>query len=212
MVLGCVFPEVPCWLSKRRESFTALGERTLTPLVRDGPTSSAPTHPMAEGCGGRQHWLLPGSCASRGIFISLGFVPPSLTVEYGVVSVCFLFSSRVGKGRTVVWSSCSQPKVRALSCWHQGICGNSAYCTQRGRRTSQETKQELWRVHSLFVCVWFITSVKSFVHCRCLICPCSCHNSFVENNTCIDLITASPAEKQCSVIVQVSSVRVSPLT
>uniref|UniRef100_A0A8C0UJF0 Uncharacterized protein n=1 Tax=Cyanistes caeruleus TaxID=156563 RepID=A0A8C0UJF0_CYACU len=51
--------------------------------------------------------------------------------------------------------------------------------------------------------------VKSFVHCRCLICPCSRHYSFVENNTCIDLITASPAENQCSVILQVSSVSVS---
>lgn len=79
-----------CWLSKRRESFTALGERTLAPLIRDGPASSAQAHPMAEGYGGRWHWLLPGSCASRDMFISLGFVPPSLTVEYGVVSVWFV--------------------------------------------------------------------------------------------------------------------------
>lgn len=62
------------------------------------------------------------------------------------------------------------------------------------------------------LCVWFRTSVKSFVRCRCLMCPRSCRYSFVENNTCIDLITASPAENQCSVVLQVSSVRVSPLT
>lgn len=53
------------WLSKCRESFTALGERTLAPLVRDGPASSAPAHPTAQGYGGKWHWLLAGSCASR---------------------------------------------------------------------------------------------------------------------------------------------------
>lgn len=149
----------------------------------------------------QRHLYLPGFCTT---FAHCGVWSGS--------SLFVLFSSRVGVRRTAVWPSCSQTKVRALSCWHQGICGNSAYCTQRGRRTSRETKRELWRVHSLFVCFWFITSVKSFVHCRCLICPCSRHYSFVENNTCIDLNTASPPENQCSVILQVSSVRVSPLT
>lgn len=78
-----------CWLSKCRESFTVLEwELGQAPLVRNGPASSAPARPMAEGYGGKGHWLFPGSCVSRDIFISLGFVPPSLTVEYGVVPVC----------------------------------------------------------------------------------------------------------------------------
>lgn len=97
-----------CWLSKHREGFKALGERALIPLARDGCASPAPAHPMAGGYGGKWHWLLRGSRASRDILISLGYVPPSLTVEYGVVLVWFgLFSLRVGEGRTEVWSSCS---------------------------------------------------------------------------------------------------------
>lgn len=176
-----------CWLSKHRESFTALGERTLTSQVSDRPASSAPAHPTH----GRGLWREAALAAPWLLYQQRHLYLPGFRTTFthcGIWSgFCFvLFSSRVEEGRTDMWSSCSPPKVRALSCWHQGICGDSTYCTQKGRRTSRETKRELWRVRSLFVYVWFITSGKSFVHCRCLICPCSHHYSFVENNTCID--------------------------
>uniref|UniRef100_A0A803YHH1 Uncharacterized protein n=1 Tax=Meleagris gallopavo TaxID=9103 RepID=A0A803YHH1_MELGA len=55
-------------------------------------------------------------------------------------------------------------------------------------------------------------SVKSSTCRRCLMCPRSQHCSLVENNTCIDLITAFPAENECSGILQISRVRVPSLT
>lgn len=80
-----------CWLSERREGFTARGWRALPPLVRDRPIRLVPAYPAAEGYGGKRHWPLPDSRAGRGVFISPVFVLPSLNLGYRVVLFGFVF-------------------------------------------------------------------------------------------------------------------------
>lgn len=141
-----------CWLREHREGYPALGCRALPPRVRDGPIWVVPSASRDEGLCRKRHWMLPSSGASIGIFISLVFVPPSFSVGYRVVLFCFvLFSLRVGKRRREGRSARYRPKISVLSCWHQGVCRDAACCIQTGRRTSRETKRELWRAHSLFV-------------------------------------------------------------
>lgn len=197
-----VFPLKPlCRLSKRREGCAALGWRVLPPPVRDGPVRCVPAHPWLWCWQRRLH--LPGFCTA---YARCG-------VRGGLVWFGLVFlEGRKERGGEKGGQLAPDPKSVPSPVGTRVFVGMPRTVIQTGRRTSRETKGELRRVRSLFVCVWFLTGVKSFVRCRCLICPRSRHYSFVENNTCIDWIAASPAENQCSVILQVSSVRVSPLT
>lgn len=94
-------------------------------------------------------------------------------------------------------------------CWCQWF---RMFALQPGRQGLPKGQKELWGSHSFCVCIWFMSSVKSSTCRRCLMCPHSQHCSLVGNNTCIDLITAFPAENQCSGILQISRVRVPLLT